>query len=385
LNLYSDLIAAEGIGPRSPYTLALALGLAWDRHPETLEFFASVAEADIDDYALSWQARAALWAAEWDAAHNAIAKMSAGQRATAQWRYWAARTADERDERDERDRLYASLQPDDNYFSAAAAAQLHDRPITHHDPLPRDAGIVSRLAAIPAILRATELRHVGLPVAAGREWRHAYTSFNTDERRQSIHLAAEIAWYDLAIVTATELGIFFDYTLLYPRPYVDEIEAAADEFDVEPSLIYAVMRQESLYRPDAVSGAGATGLMQLQRGTAGDVARNLGDAAPATVDVLDPPTNIRLGTARLASMLDRYDGHIVPALAAYNAGPAATDRWLPDSAIDGDVWLENIPYNETREYVRRVLWHSVVFEWLNDDHVNAREWLREVEPRPAER
>jgi soluble lytic murein transglycosylase len=382
LNLYSDLIAAEGIGPTSPYTLALALGLAWDRRREALELFASVAEADIDDYALAWQARAALWAADWTVAREAIAKMSAEQRATAQWRYWAARTSDEREVRE---RLYASLQPRDNYFSAAAAAEQHDRPVTHHDPLPLDAGAVSQLATLPAVQRALELRQVDLPVAAGREWRHAYGSLGHDARRQSVHLAAGIGWYDLAIVTATELGIFFDYSLLYPTPYRAEVEAAADEFDLDPSLIYAVMRQESLYRPDAVSEAGALGLMQVQRGTARDVARDIGEPSPASVDPLDPPTNIRLGAARLTAMLERYDGHIVPALAAYNAGPAAADRWLPDSAIDGDVWLENIPYNETREYVRRVLWNTVVFEWLEDDQVNARTWLREVEPRSNER
>jgi soluble lytic murein transglycosylase len=304
--------------------------------------------------------------------------MSAGQRAMAQWRYWAAQTTDDRDERNA---LFASLEPNDNYFSAAAAAQMNDRPVTHHDPLPRDSGAVSRLAAVPAIRREAELRQVNLPIAAGREWRHGFAALDPSERRQSVHLAADIGWYDLAIVTATELGIFFDYQLLYPTPYREQIEAAADEFDIEPSLIQAVMRQESLYRPDVVSGAGAIGLMQLLRGTATDVARTLGHPAPASVDVLDPATNIRLGAARLASMLARYDGHIVPALAAYNAGPSAADRWLPDTGMDADIWLEDVPFNETREYVRRVLWHSVVFAWRNDERVDARDWLREIEPR----
>jgi soluble lytic murein transglycosylase len=380
LNLYPALIATDGIGGTSQYTLALALGLAWDRHPESLEIFASVAEDEIDDYALIWQARAALWAAEWNVAGAAIGKMSVEQRSTAQWRYWAARTSNDRSEQD---RLFDALSPNDNYFSAAAAAQRHDRPETHPEALPYDAATITRLAAVPAIRRAVELRHVGLPVSAGREWRHAYNSLDREDREQSIHLATSLEWYDLAIVTATELGVFFDYSLLYPRPWFNEIDAAADEFNVERSLIYAVLRQESLYRADAVSSAGAVGLMQLTRGTANDVARDLEELSAAATDTLHPPTNIRLGTARLASMIERYDGHLVPALAAYNAGPAAVDRWLPDRPTDGDVWLENIPYNETREYVRRVLWHSVVFESLDNEQVNARHWLEEVEhPEP---
>ncbi|HUF73275.1 MAG TPA: transglycosylase SLT domain-containing protein [Gammaproteobacteria bacterium] len=380
LVLYDALISAEGVDDeaRSRYTLALALGLAWDRRPETLDFFARVAAGRLEDYDHAWQARAALWAGELDVARRAIAAMSEAVRDSSQWRYWAARVSEDSDERE---RLYESLRPTDNYFSAAAAAALRDRPRTHPEPHERDEPAIARIATMPAIRRAGELRLVGLPVAAAREWRHAYAGLDGDERDQSVHVASDLGWFDLAVATATERGIFFDYVLLYPRPFADEIEAAADEFDLEPSLIYAVLRQESLYRTDAESSAGALGLMQLGAGTARDMARELGERATVDLDALDPATNIRLGAARLASMLDRFDGHLVVALAAYNAGPAAADRWLPDAPVDGDIWLENVPYNETREYVRRVLWHTVVFESFENDRVNARNWLREVEPR----
>lgn len=232
-----------------------------------------------------------------------------------------------------------------------------------------------------AVRRAGELWRVGLPVAAAREWRHAYAGMDAGERDQSVHVAHDLGWFDLAVATATERGVFFDYTLLYPRPYAAEVEAAAREFDLEPWLIDAVIRQESLYRRDAESSAGALGLMQLTRGTVADIARSLGESGSSNADPLDAGTNIRFGAARLARMLERYDGHIVPALAAYNAGPAAADRWLPTEPVDGDVWLENIPYNETREYVRRVLWNAVVFASLEHDRIDARDWLREVKPR----
>lgn len=377
LALHDVLVTTEGLDREraSPYTLALALGLAWDRRPEALEYFARVAPDDMDDYALGWQARAALWARDFETARTSIAAMSAEQRGMAQWRYWAARTsADDA----AADALYASILPDDNYFSAAAAAQIRDRAALHPEARARDPATMARLSTIPAVMRAAELWRVRLPVAAAREWRHASAAFARDEREQSIHVAMDLEWFDLAVATATELGIFYDYGLLYPRPYAAEVEAAADEFDLKPALIRAVMRQESLYRADAESSAGAQGLMQLMRGTAGDIARDLGESRG---DLLDPAVNIRLGAARLARLIERYDGNVVPALAAYNAGPAAVDRWLPEAPLDGDVWLENVPFNETREYVRRVLWHTVVFEWLEDDRVNARDWLREIGPR----
>lgn len=377
LGLHDLLVAGLDRDAASPFTLALALGLAWDRRPEALEYFARAAE--LDDYALQWQARAALLGGDWDTARRSIAEMSDALRSTSQWRYWAARATEDRGEREE---IYATILPDDNYFAAAAAAGVRDRAEPNPEPLRPDSAAIADLAANQAILRSTELWQVGLSVAAMREWRHGSASLDAHERAQSIHLAMTLGWYDLAVATATELGVFNDYALLYPMPYADEVAAAAEEFDLEPALIYAVMRQESLFRVDAESSAGARGLMQLRAGTAQGAAARLGSAGPGNPDLLDPRTNIRLGAAELARLLERYDGGIAPALAAYNAGPAAADRWLPAEPVAGDVWLENVPFNETREYVRRVLWHSVVFDWLDGGRgTDAREWLEEVAAR----
>jgi soluble lytic murein transglycosylase len=101
---------------------------------------------------------------------------------------------------------------------------------------------------------------------------------------------------------------------------------------------------------------------------------------PGTRELLDPAINIRFGTARLATLIERFDGNPVVALAAYNAGPAAAARWLPAAPVDGDIWLENVPFNETRDYVRRVLWHSTVFAWLDGERTDAGDWLRPVRP-----
>lgn len=380
LELYELLIATESLdaNDESEFALATALGLAWDRRPEALDFFARVADADLDDYALQWLARAALWADERALALAAIARMSAEQRATAAWRYWEAHLGEDDDTREAQ---FTAILPLDNFYSAAAAAQLRERAHVHPEPLPADAAVVSRLAAEPAIRRAALLRRLGLPIAANREWQHATAGLTASESAQAARLSAELGWFDVTIAMATELGIFYDYELLFPRPFADEVEAAADEFDIDVSLIYAVMRQESLYRPDAESSAGARGLMQLTPSTARNIVATFDDVPGGNFDLLDPALNIRLGTAELARLLERYDGHIVPALAAYNAGPGAADRWLPDSELPADVWLENVPFNETREYVRRVLWNSVVFEWLEDDRVNARDWLEPVQPR----
>jgi soluble lytic murein transglycosylase len=202
---------------------------------------------------------------------------------------------------------------------------------------------------------------------------------------QAIHLAARLEVYDIAVSMATSHGQFNDYALLYPRPYPDEVAAAARMTNVEPYLLYGVLRQESLFRPDASSSAGALGVAQLTPATARETARRWSLPAPNRDDLLDPTVNITLGAARVAELLERFDGKLPVALGAYNAGEAAAARWLPARAIDSDVWIENIPYNETRAYVRRVLWHSVVFKWLETGRPQrVDDWLGKIGSLGAE-
>ena len=142
-----------------------------------------------------------------------------------------------------------------------------------------------------------------------------------------------------------------------------------------------MLRQESLYQPWAVSSAGAVGLMQLLPSTAKITARREGLPRPTRSTLLDPAGNVPLGAATLAELVERFDGQVLLALAGYNAGPGAARRWLPSRSMDADVWVENIPYNETRAYVQRIMWHSVVFQWLRDrEPEDASTWLVEVRP-----
>jgi len=363
----------------SPFALALALGLAWDRRPEALSVFADVAARDIDDSALQWRARAALWAGDWEVVAVSIAGMSDELRTTARWRYWAARAAGVRGDRGLEDELYESILTVDNVYSGLAAAQLRRRVRPALEPLPRSPPSVVRLAGEPVLVRARELRHVGLPVAAMREWRYGFEPLDPGLQRQAIHLAADWQWYDLAVATATRFEIFNDYPLLYPTPYAEVVREVERTTDLDADLIYGIMRQESLFRADAVSAAGARGLMQLQPGTAAMALRQLGEATAGRPDLDDPAVNIRLGAVALESLLLRFQGKLPVALAAYNAGANAVERWLPREPIAGDIWIENIPFNETREYVGRVLWHSLVYRWLESERTQStRDWLAPI-------
>jgi soluble lytic murein transglycosylase len=383
LRRHGDLVRARGMTEMdaSPYSLALALALAWDRRPEALEYFKRVAPAHLDDYALEWQARAALWAEQWQLAKQSIAAMSDTQRELARWRYWAARAAEHTGDPKLARQLYESVLADDNFYSAMAAARLEQPLAPHPEKLVADAVLLEQVEQLPAMVRARELVLSGMRSLATAEWNHGYETLPEPARVQAVHLAAKWGWHDQAIMTASQQRLFNDYALLYPRPFEREVRMAAKLTELRPELIYSVMRQESLYRSDAVSSAGARGLLQLMPETARRTARNLKRSKPSADDLFAPEINLPLGAAHLRTLIDRFGGQVIVALAGYNAGPNAAARWLPAQSVEPDVWIENIPYNETRNYVQRILWHSVVFGWLNSGEPQKTErWLARVVP-----
>ncbi len=378
---YDALVKARKLdaASASPLALGLALRLSWNRHPATLDYFRQVRPVDFGEVAHEWKARAALWSGNWRAVADTIAAMPEALRETARWRYWAARAAAEQGDNAAARRLYVSVLGFDNYYSAMSAARLEQAFTPNPVPVATDEGELKRIAALPAFVRARELLLAGMRGEAFTEWQASVGGLNAASQRQAVHLGMRWGWYDVSIATATRQRIFEDYALLYPRPYDSIVQAASRLSGLPPELVYGVMRQESLYRPDAVSSAGAMGLLQLLPATARSTAKRWKRPEPARADLLDPAVNAPLGAAHLKELQDRFGGQLPIALAGYNAGPNAALRWLPDAPLAADIWIENIPYNETRTYVQRILWHTLVFSWLESGKPQTTQhWLTHV-------
>jgi len=201
---------------------------------------------------------------------------------------------------------------------------------------------------------------------AGIEWAVELASAKPATKIQAAHLASRWGWYAQTIATLAQAGEWDDVPLRYPRPYASIVADASKETQVPVDWIYGVMRQESLFRKDAVSRADARGLMQMQPATAVAVAHRWHLPPPSRDSLYDPPEAVRLGAMYVRELLDKYDGRLDHSLAAYNAGPAALARWLPANALDADIWIENIPYTETRGYVQHILEHIVAFATMRD-------------------
>jgi len=366
----------------SPYYLSLALALSWSRRSEALQYFDRVLPSDFTEQAYEWRARAAMWSGDWQRAAKAIAAMPAALKTQARWRYWDARVTEKLNGIDAARSLYQQLVGnDDNYYAAMAAARLNMPYAPHLQKQSIDTAAVKRIAQLPNMIRVRELLATELRNLAPFEWNVAYDTFKPEEQLAALQLARDWGWYEQAIAYAAKLGLYNDYDFLYPRPYDSEVDAAAKLSGLSAEAIYAQMRQESLYRPDAKSSANALGLMQLTLDTARQTAKQLKRPRPSTEDLFNPTINIPLGAVNIKSMIDSFNGQYIVGLAGYNAGPNAARRWLPDRPLDADVWIENIPYNETRTYVQRVLWHNLIFQWLrNARPVDTRLWAVQVVP-----
>ncbi len=368
----------------SPYAAALALALSWNRHPAANGYFAKVQPADIDEKVAEWSVRSALWAGDWQRAAQRIAAMPPALRSTPRWRYWAARSAERLGDPNAA-AAYAPLMQEDGYYAALAAERSGVKYAPHPQPIALNVALQNQIAALPAIVRAHELFLSALRNLATLEWVQGLDALDADSRVQAIGLAASWGWYDQAVGTATKQSIFNDYALLYPLPYDAAVKVGTALSSLPPELIYGVIRQESLYRADAVSKADARGLMQLLPETAQRTARRIGRPLASTESLFDPMVNVPIASAHLRELVDRFGGQLPPAIAGYNAGPNAAARWLTDTPVDADIWIENIPYNETRTYVQRVQWHALVFAWRRSgDPQKLDSWIRPLSTTAAD-
>ena len=215
----------------------------------------------------------------------------------------------------------------------------------------------------PFLLRVRELLAMNEVTAARSEWIHNMDRNPVAQRIEFGHIALNQGWHELAILSSIRAEAWDALDLRFPLPLKRTFSQMAQERSMNTSLLYAISRQESALYPLAQSPVGARGLMQLMPATAKETAAKLGVPYRNEQQLFDPAMNIRLGSAYLKRLLDVYDGNRILAAAAYNAGPGRVKRWRDQSTNKPmDVWVESIPYRETRNYVQNVLSFDLIYQ-----------------------
>jgi soluble lytic murein transglycosylase len=368
LSLLPSLLARPDITPEVHVKLQrmAALGAAYGRDPDALTAFDSLPEGAVDSDVQEWRVRAALWSGDYAKALHWIEAMPSSLATQPRWRYWRARAVEATSNAEAATPLYNEVAGLRDFYGYLAADRLHKDYALNARSTPDVESAQAALAATPGLMRAHALFDCDMIDEAIVEWAAVVANAEPAAKVQAAHLAARWGWYTESIETLAQVGELDDVRLRYPRPYSDVIAEASKLTQLPSDWILAVMRQESLFRGDAVSRAGARGLMQMLPATATAVERRWHLTPPDRDLPFDATADVQLGAAYLRELLDRYGGQLGLSLAAYNAGPIPVARWLPPKSMDADIWIENIPYGETRSYVQRVFEHIVAFAWVRD-------------------
>jgi len=324
------------------------------------------------DETLAWNVRAALrtsaGAERWRSVQRAIDHMSEAEQREPAWRYWRARAMRE---------TAAPGAAGDHQLAQALAAlnqlagELHfygklasedldqSMPLP---PLPAPLSSEERAAANshPGLARALQLIALGLRNEGVREWNFSLRGMNDRALLAAAQRACEREVWDRCINTSDRTRNEVDLAQRFPMPYRSEVVAKAGEIGLDPAYVYGLIRQESRFVTDARSTVGASGLMQVMPATARWTAKKIG--LPYSADMIaDRDVNLKIGTGYLKLVLDDFDGSQLMAAAAYNAGPSRPRRWREGALLEPAIWAENIPFNETRDYVKKVLSNATVY------------------------
>ena len=316
-----------------------------------------------DNTVTEWRLRLLLRLARWEDAYQLTRKLPQDLATTSRWRYWQARSLELAEPKNPQAQvLFKTVAKERDFYGFLAADRAQTPYQLNNRPLVLSPQVIKKVRNTPGIQRALEFHDRGQIVDGRREWYHVSRLFSRDEMVAQAKLAYDMQWYFPAIRTISLAKYWDDLDIRFPMAHRDTLVREAKVRGLHSSWVFAITRQESAFMADARSGVGATGLMQLMPATAKETARKFSIPLASPQQVLIPDKNIQLGAAYLSQVHSQFNGNRVLASAAYNAGPGRVRQWLKGANHLGfDVWIESIPFDETRQYVQNVLSYSVIY------------------------
>lgn len=344
----------------------LGFEAARNHDERALNWFRMARDAPLTDRQLAWRTRAALRAGNWHEVWASIDQMSADQQRDGAWRYWKARAWKVLGKESEAEDILKELSHEHNFYGLLAADELGEV----SDPASLPASFEPSLLELdamqsqPAMQRTIELYRMGLREEAAKEWSWAVRKLDDKQLLVASVIASRNEMYDRSINAADRTIMLHDFSLRYPAPYRDSLQERIQENNLEEAWVYGLMRQESRFVTQAKSNVGAAGLMQVMPATARWIAHKLGmkDYHKLLISQLD--TNLKLGTYYMKNVLTSLGNNPVLASAAYNAGPGRAKQWIGATPLEGAIYVESIPFEETRDYVKKVMSNTVYYARL---------------------
>lgn len=365
----------------------MALVASMNLDPRAYGWYRESGLVRLSDNNEAWRVRMALRQPkiDWRRVMQGIDAMRESQRSDPTWVYWKARGLAATGKKAEAEKAYASIAADYSFYGQLAAEELGRTITAPKRPAPVTEQELAQARANPGLQRAVTLFKRGWRPEAVPEWNFTLRGMTDRQLLAASELARRESIYDRVVVTSGRTKNEVDFTQRFVAPFEGRVSAQAREVNVEPAWVYGLIRQESLFIMDARSHVGASGLMQLMPATAKWMAKKIGltDFTPSSVNDFD--TNTKLGTSYLSMVQSDLGGSQVLASAGYNAGPGRPMLWRSklDAPVEGAIFAETIPFNETRDYVKKVMSNATYYAAVfTGNPQSLKQRLGQIEPRP---
>lgn len=357
----------------------LASRLAYENESGAYERLGRLNEAD--ESSKTSRIRVALNEQNWSRVITAIEDLDDTSRNQEKWQYWLARAYEETGRPLQADELLNELSSKRDFYGYLAADRLNRLYQLSDNPLDVSAQQIADIKNRREFRVAFELKVLERDTEAKLQWWHAIRQLNVQEITAAAKLAQQWQWDEVAIFTIAKVKLWDDIDLRFPLSYADKINENATELHLNPVILFGLVRRESAFNKDAHSPVGARGLMQLMPKTARQIAKDLNERWPGKDSLYNPVKNLKYGSYYYQKLLNQFDGNYALALAAYNAGPGRVKQWLPDESIPADIWIETIPFRETREYVTSVLVYAMIYQQrMQSSELTLNDLTSDVQP-----
>ena len=352
----------------------LAISLTLDNSPQAREWLMRAASPTASQSLWRWYLMHAVKAQQWSKVVDIVKTAPQAYRSSSEFSYWYAKALLHTKQIDQSQQQFGLLAKQRHYYGFLAAAHIDAEPNLSPQSLQVEAASTQFVQKHPQALRARELFFLDELVSARREWFALMKTLSPSQQRAAVRVAYSWNWYDQAIVGALKVGAKNDLAIRFPTAFMHEFEQQASHYNIQPSYAMAIARRESSFMEDAVSSANARGIMQLLPDTARYLISLNGVLRPAfqrhmahssiNRELVKAESNIEFGVGFLRYLQQKLGNDQVLVAAAYNAGWRKVERWLPkNQSIPADIWIDSIPFKETREYVKAILTYQLIYEW----------------------
>ncbi|WJG09060.1 lytic transglycosylase domain-containing protein [Aliiglaciecola sp. LCG003] len=360
LKSWQKVLAKYNVQPTSQLKMAetFAIALTINEHPKASEWLEKASHENAEEQLFRWHLAYVIKSGNWQHALEVIDLLPSQIAQDLSFQYWQARAFEQINESNKANLHYQQIAKNRHYYGFLASGKLALTPNMVDKPLEFDPMTLSQVANMPAAKRAHEFLQLQRYTEARREWWYLQSQLSPQQELVSAVLADSWQWHDRAITGFSNTGYLDDIKRRFPMAYKDQLLNHAQVNQIDPAWAFAIARRESSFMSDANSSAGAKGLMQLLPGTA----RYLAKKKVSNQVLFDPDSNAGYGTQYLRYLMDKMDDNPVLATASYNAGWRRVQSWVPrKQSMPVDIWIETIPYKETRNYVKAVLAYRQIY------------------------